>query len=681
MKSVRWWSTIGAAALVVSGMAVAGGIPAASAAPSGRAQLPGSAAPASARNGPHGSVAASSAVNFDVVLSLKDSHGAQQAEIAISTPGSAQFHHYLTLDQWEAQYGPTQAEVSAAKSWLRHQGFTVGAVAADRLYVSARGTAAQVERAFSTTLGNFQVNGKTVRLASTPLSVPASVASVISGVVGVNQHVVTPALAPEPPPPAGFANPQPCSAYWGQKLDTAEKASLDAPYAAPLPYDICGYTPAQLRSAYQIPAAIHRKLPGTGVSLAVVDAYDSPTILSDAQHYFSLNDPTHPLKGTQFNNHRPATTANFDACDASGWFAEQALDVESSHAMSPGATIKYFGAVDCFDSNLLDAFTSAITSGASVVSDSWGDTAGDLLDDSSAKAAFDDTFMMAASTGVSVLFSSGDFGDNFAVFGLQSPDYPATSPLVTAVGGTALEVSKTGTRAAELGWSTGKRVLCPSKITNCGTAAKPTGALLWNAGSGGGTSYTYLQPSYQAGVVPKALALRNQALFGPNPLRVEPDISMDADAQTGMLIGLTQTFPRSVRYGQFKEGGTSLASPLLAGLVADADQAAGGSLGFLNPILYSHAFRTAPVAIRDIVPPAAPLSAATNRVDFANTVNNADGFSVSMRVLDYQGPETYCDGTGNCATRPVSLTTAQGFDSMTGLGSPGAGFIAELALF
>ena len=89
-------------------------------------------------------------------------------------------------------------------------------------------------------------------------------------------------------------------------------------------------------------------------------------------------------------------------------------------------------------------------------------------------------------------------------------------------------------------------------------------------------------------MVPAALALRNQNLFGPTPLRVIPDMSMDADASTGMLIGLTQTFPDgTVKYSQFKEGGTSLASPLLAGVVADADQAAGGSIGFLNPTLYA----------------------------------------------------------------------------------------------
>ncbi len=80
---------------------------------------------------------------------------------------------------------------------------------------------------------------------------------------------------------------------------------------------------------------------------------------------------------------------------------------------------------------------------------------------------------------------------------------------------------------------------------------------------------------------------------------------MDADAQSGMLIGLTQSFPGGNHYGQFKEGGTSLASPLFAGVIADADPAANSSLGFLNPELYK-AWSDTPTAFTDIVPPSNP---------------------------------------------------------------------------
>ena len=197
--------------------------------------------------------------------------------------------------------------------------------------------------------------------------------------------------------------------------------------------------------------------------------------------------------------------------------------MQASHSMAPGADIIYVGAQDCLDASLLAALQTAITSGASVVSDSWGDTLGDLLTDPATKTALDNTFLLAGGTGVSVLFSSGDSGDNFAISGLTAPDYPASSPFVTAVGGTTLEVNARNARQAEYGWSTAKQPLCgPTAKTNCGSATTPTGALAWQAGGGGGTSYTYTQPFYQAPVVPSALALRNEALFGPMPSKPGP---------------------------------------------------------------------------------------------------------------------------------------------------------------
>ncbi|HEY3905771.1 MAG TPA: hypothetical protein VGM14_17820, partial [Streptosporangiaceae bacterium] len=127
-------------------------------------------------------------------------------------------------------------------------------------------------------------------------------------------------------------------------------------------------------------------------------------------------------------------------------------------------------------------------------------------------------------------------------------------------------------------------------------------------------------------------------------------------------------------------GGTSLASPLFAGVIADTDTAASSSLGFLNPELYK-AWSDTPTAFTDIVPPSNPHSASVIRVDFANTVDNSNGYIVSLRAINYAGPETYCDGTGNCATRNVTLTTAPGFDGLTGLGTISSKFIATLSKF
>jgi subtilase family serine protease len=693
MKAARYWALAGSVGLAVSFTAAAAGQAVAKPTPPQRVALRGSLTPAQERAHPAGKVAAGSSVSFDLLLRLRNAAGAKTFVREVSTPGSKLFHHFLTRKQWIARFGPTNSSIAQAEAWLRGQGFKVGSVPKTHLYVAASGSVAQVEHAFGVQLGYYVVNGHKVRLAEGTLTIPASLSGSVTGAVGVNEYLATndlairgatqaaPAQAPEPPPPAGFRNPQPCSHAFNTRPDTADSPDLYKPFTHPLDYDICGYRPSQLRHAYGLAAAVANGDNGSGVGVAIVDAYDSPTLFADAHHYFARNDVANPLSPGQFFNAEPATTDQFAACAASGWFAEQALDVEAVHAMAPGAAILFVGAQDCTDVGLLNAVQVAITSGASVVTDSWGDTLGDLLTDAATKTAFDNTFIVADSTGVSVLFSSGDYGDNFGISGLAVPDYPPTSPFVTAVGGTTLEINARGQRAAEYGWSTAKQTLCAGVTkTNCGSATTPAGTLAWQVGGGGGTSYYYTQPFYQAAVVPPALALRNSPLFGQVPLRVEPDISMDADAQSGMLIGLTQTYPSGVRYGQFKEGGTSLASPLLAGVIADADQAAGGTLGFLNPELYK-AYTEYRNAFTDIRPPGNPDSAAVIRVDYANSVNNTDGYNVSVRAINYAGPETYCDGTGNCATRNVTLTTGPGFDSLTGLGSVGPKFIAAMSRF
>ena len=103
-------------------------------------------------------------------------------------------------------------------------------------------------------------------------------------------------------------------------------------------------------------------------------------------------------------------------------------------------------------------------------------------------------------------------------------------------------------------------------------------------------------------------------------------------------------------------------------------------LGFLNPVLYGN-YLSHPTAFQDIVPPFSPNATSVVRVDFANTVDNSAGYLVSLRAIGYAGPETYCDGTGNCATRPVTLTAGSGFDSLTGMGTPGPNFVSEFSKF
>ena len=153
---------------------------------------------------------------------------------------------------------------------------------------------------------------------------------------------------------------------------------------------------------------------------------------------------------------------------------------------------------------------TAITSGASVVTDSWGDIAwATCSTDAATKTAFDNAFMLAATTGVSVLFSTGDDGDNFADFGLAAPDYPPSSPFVTAVGGTTLEVGQSNAPLGRvrLVHREAGAVRPPMAPPTAAPPRRPTGALAFQAGGGGGTSYSYTQPYYQVGRGPERAGL------------------------------------------------------------------------------------------------------------------------------------------------------------------------------
>jgi len=675
--------------VAVSGASVAG----AATKQSGRVILAGTAASAAVRQHPEGAVAKSSRVGFDLVMQLRDASGAAALVKAVSTPGSASYRHYLTASQWEARFSPTAKQVSSARAWLKSEGFAVGATSKDRITISASGSAAQVEKAFSTTLGYYKVNGQKLMQTSTALSVPSVLAHSVVGALGLNQSIATPAVASEmaaatntakksvnfPPAPGAFITSAPCSSYYGQK---SESESFGHGYPSSVPIEVCGYKPAQYRSAYGITSSET----GAGQTIAVVDAYGSSTIDADATQYFAANDPTDPFPQANFSQIDMAPFNDKAECGASGWSTEQAIDIESSHSIATNANILYVGAQNCLDSGLLAAEQDVVDNGlANVITNSWSDTGGDLFTDAATKTAYDDVFMMADTSGITVQFSTGDDGDNFSVLGMSTADYPSESPYVTGVGGTSLEIGSNGQQIGDLGWATGRSFECTANIVGdlpgCTSSTIGTFApASYDGGSGGFTSFNYTQPWYQASAVPADLALRNENVTGATPMRVIPDISMDADASTGFLIGLTEQFPDgTVKYGQTRYGGTSLASPLLAGVIADVDQssvAAGGvDVGFINPAIYQ--LNNTAGAIQDIVPAG---DQGEFRFDHAFTyLSGVKGKIAQFRELTYTGKLTYCDATGNCVSRKNTLTVTPGYDSMTGLGSIGPSFVSDLA--
>jgi subtilase family serine protease len=629
-----------------------------------------------------------------IYLRMRDQAGAETLARAVSSPGSPSFRKYLDTGQVRARFAPAADGVAAIRDWLAGAGFTPGAVPANHLYVEAAGTVEEAQHAFGIKINNYAVRGALRRAADRPLAVPARFGPLVVAVTGINDSprevpavaaaggmapggaapapaagpgvragsvpgagkvpaegptpsaspVPTPPpiagapVAPVPPPPTGFHNSQPCSRYWDEQQDTTDPAFGDGP-PTPLPYAPCGYLPGQLRDVYGLTRLVESAgLDGTGTTVAVVDAYAAPNLQSDATMYAQRNDAAHPLRPDQFSSLVFPPNVEMqgpDQCDASGWYSEQALDVEAVHAMAPGSHIRYVGAADCTEDALVSAVNEVVSKNlAQIITNSYGNPGEGLPADQ--VLVFDLVAVQAVLEGIGVYFSSGDSGDDATTVGKPAVDFSASDSWVTAVGGTSLGIGANGGVAVETGWETTK-----STLTD-GTWSPPT----FLYGSGGGTSVLFPQPWYQKGVVPDALAKQNQT--GDQLGRVVPDIAMPGDPNTGMLIGLTQTFPTGVAYDQYRIGGTSLASPLFAGYAAVADQILGHRHGFVNPELYSPEGRK---TIRDVT----HADTAVARVDYTNTVDASGGLLTSVRTFDFQGQ---------------SIRSAPGYDNVTGLGTP-----------
>ena len=593
-----------------------------------------------------GATSAASQVNFGVLLGMRNQASAAATLQASSDPTSASYGHWLSNAAFDARYAPARASVTAVQGWLRSQGFRITTTLRSGMYVEASGSAAQVEHAFATRLNNYSYLGKTVRANSTTLSLPtgtpAAVTGAITGVVGVDQGstLKQPADTLPGPPPGSRYGVQPCSAYYGQKTAFAQPAA----YGKHRPYAVCGYVPQQYQSAYGETPLLRSGVTGRGVTVAITDAYAAPTIYQDAQKYNRVHHQPRFRPG-QFSQITPAPDGYglIDECGAQGWYGEETLDVEAVHAMAPGAKIVYVGASDC-SSGLDNAWASAIDNHiANVITNSWTDGTDDISLLGSDYVAFYQQFSTeAALTGITVNFSSGDSGDHTnggADPSAKTVEFPADLPYVTGVGGTSVLIGGRGQWLGEHGWQTAY-----STLTNGAYTPAPPGT--YNSGGGGGTSQLFTQPFYQAGRVPASVS----EYYGSTPMRAVPDIAMPGDPNTGFEVGETQVFPDGTYWDQYRIGGTSLSSPLLAGVVAVADQFNHRSLGFINPLYYR---LLGTRALHDIVAPAAPL--AQVRTDYANFLDNSQGKFFRLQTIDVQSS---------------TLHDTAGYDNETGVGTP-----------
>ena len=320
-----------------------------------------------------------------------------------------------------------------------------------------------------------------------------------------------------------------------------------------------GLTPRQVRAAYDTGPLLTRSVTGKGQTIVIVDSFGSPTIAADLAHFdrhYGLASPP------SFRIIQPAgRVPRYHATDSrTGWAAETTLDVEWAHVLAPGARILLVETPTA-ENEGTTGFPQIVTAEKYVLRHHLGQVI------SQSFAATEQTFpsrpallrlrgayQLAASDHVPVLAASGDEGATGFKFEMtdlythRAVSWPATDPLVTAVGGTRLFLRANGSRRqADVAW----------------------------ADSGGGRSLFFARPAYQNGV---------RAVTGSQ--RGVPDVSMDASCASPVSV-----------YGSFggNDGpwsticGTSVATPMLAGLVALASQVAGHRLGEINRALYAMA--------------------------------------------------------------------------------------------
>ncbi|MFI9270709.1 protease pro-enzyme activation domain-containing protein [Kitasatospora sp. NPDC052896] len=387
-----------------------------------------------------GEVASGQRISVAVSLAQRDVAGLDTFLSQVSNPNSAQYQHYLTVDQFADRFGATPETVAKVSGYLAAQGLQVGGVTANRLTIEASGTAAQVQKAFGTSLATFRDNkdGRSYYANTAAPELPADIASVVTDVAGLNDY-------------AKFT-------HFSQKAAASQPASPSTSSATSKAAPVAGLTPTTARAAYNLTSTINAGYNGKGSTIGLLEfsAFDQSNI-STYDKQFGLKPST------------PAVVnAGGGTTDLSGE-DEVELDIEVVQALAPGAAVKVYEAPNS-DAGETAVYSKLVSDNVPVISTSWGTDEAD--ETASNRVAVDADLKEAAAQGQSVFAASGDNGSDDAGNGGTSVDFPASDPYTTGVGGTTLTTSSSGAWSKETAWS----------------------------GSGGGISSYFSTPSFQSKV-------------------------------------------------------------------------------------------------------------------------------------------------------------------------------------
>ena len=441
-------------------------------------------------------------LQLSIDLSIRNKSGLDALLAAQANPASPLYHHYLTPQEFKTIFGPTQDTVNSVIAYLKSQSFTVDSVSANNVTIKVTGSVGKVENSFQIALNNYAMNNRVVFAPTLDPAVPDAVAPAIQNIVGLDNVAV----------------------YQPRYVLPPKLQNKLSPHVGTGPNG--GYTPSELRTAYDVNPLINTGANGAGQTVAIfeLDGYNP----SDINTY--LNN--YNLGPAKYSNVLVDGASNI----AGSGTVEVALDMEIVSALAPAAKqMIYIGPNSTLGVN--DLYSKIVNDNSvKVTSTSWGQC--EAASGQAELSTLDTIFKQGAAQGQSFFAASGNSGAYDCGDSSLAVDSPADQPYVVGVGGTTLLTGSGGAYSSESAWTTvgGSR----------------------NGGGGGGISTSFSQPTYQ---------------HGPNltsSFRTVPDVSADADPATGYSIYCTGN--ADLCNGWLVIGGTSAAAPLWAAIATDTNQ-------------------------------------------------------------------------------------------------------------
>src|SRR5215470_7705092 len=633
-----------------------------------------------------GPVDPTTTIEVTVWLQLHNQNRLDQLLKSQNQQGSANYHKWITQDEFNASFSPTPQELNSVANYLRAHKLSMVSVAENNWYVKVQGTVADVEKTFGVQLDNYQFNGQIYRGNRNNPSIDGSSGAHVAAVTGLDDFGFQPALARPIDPEGNPVGIVPLSSvvspdglffeghcFRGIETHTFTKGSNSATYTGDrFGSDIdntnlghlppCGYAPAEMQTAYNMNSLYAQGLDGSGQTVVITEAFGSSTIAQDAEVFSQIYGLPSITPDSLQVVKAPGLVHNPKGPNI-GWDTETTLDVEWVHAMAPGAKIALVIATD--RASLDEAINLAVVHHlGNTISNSWSSPEG--LGNPAQFNRVNRILEQAAVQGIDVNFASADCGDETVVVqgfcpGLpfKTVAFPASSPFATGVGGTSLALNSDDTIAFQTGWGNNLTRIADTVALGSPPVIPPL-HLAVQGGAGGGSSRPLAKPDFHSGI--------------PGTTRQVPDVSLVADPFTGAEIIQTisgQTFVEVV-------GGTSLATPMFSGVMAVAAQKASHGLGQAAPLVYN----LPAGAVTDV-----PATSSPNNV---TGVINGDPQSADSLAQPLENTTSYFSALYNSpfSTRwfvitfgtDSSLTTGPGWDNVTGVGTPnGTNFVNALA--